>query len=112
MADVILQIRIPDAYVTKALDAFNKITNTHIGIEARGSSPNPVEDFDGKWDFPKPIAPKNIDETNKQFGERVLRELGKAVINMVILAEKNKNYRETVAAIPLPTSNIPDDILI
>ena len=110
MADVILTIAVPDAMVTRTLNAFNAIADTHITIEARGSQDMPDgSDSNGHWDFR--ITPKAAEETHKQFGERVLRELGKAVINMVDKAEDDVRYKTEVAAIALPASDVPDNIL-
>ena len=109
MADVTLNIIVPDAWVIKVLDAFNKIADTHISIEARGHAPNPEDDFNGRWDFR--IINKQPTETNKQFGERVLRELGKAVVHMVDKAEDYTRYRNEVAAITPPASDVSDNIL-
>jgi len=106
MADVILNITVPDAWIVKVLDAFNTITDTHMSIEAGG---NPENEFDGRWDFR--IQTKQPAETNKQFGERVLRELGKAVVHMVDKAEDDVRYRNEVAAIEPPSSDVPEDIL-
>lgn len=112
MSDVILEITVPDAWVTKTLDAFNTIAGTHMTLEARGHTPDPADEFDGRWDFPEPIAPKQPGENNKQFGERILRELGKAVVNMVDKTEDETRYRIEVAAIEPPVSDVPDDILL
>ena len=109
MADVILNITVPDAWVRRVLNAFNTITDTHISLEARGHASNPEDEFDGRWDFR--IENKQPTETNKQFGERVLRELGKAVIHMVDKAEDYTRYKSEVAAIEPPASDVPDDIL-
>jgi hypothetical protein len=109
MADVILNITVPDAWVTKTMDAFNTVTDTHMTIEARGHSPNPEDEFDGRWDFQ--IAVKEAGETDKQFGQRVVRELAKAVVNMVDLAEDSKRYRTEMAAIAPPESDVPEDVI-
>ena len=109
MADVILNIIVPDAWVTRVLNAFNTITDANMTIEARGHAPNPEDEFDGHWDFR--IEDKQPTETNKQFGERILRELGKAVVHMVDKAEDDVRYRNEVAAITPPSSDVPDDIL-
>ena len=109
MADVILNITVPDVWVTRVLNAFNIITDTYISIEAKGHAPDPDDEFDGRWDFR--IEDKQLTETNKQFGERVLRELGKAVVHMVDKAEDDVRYRTEVAAITPPASDVPDDIL-
>lgn len=104
MADVTLNITVPDVWATKVLDAFNIITNTNLTIEAMKNELN------GHWNFS--IDPKNGAENNKQFGERVLRELGKAIVNMVDKAEDEIRYRNAISAITPPASNVPDDVLI
>lgn len=109
MADVVLTITIPDAMIARTLAAFNKIAGTHVMIEARGSNPDPAQDFDARWDFR--IEPQQVGETPKQFGQRVLRELGKAVINMVDKAEDDVRYRTQVAAVVPPASDVPEDVL-
>ena len=109
MPDAILSITVPDAWVVRVLNAFNAITDTHMVIEARNYTPDPADEFDGHWDFR--IEDKQPAETNKQFGERVLRELGKAVVHMVDKAEDDIRYRNEVAAITPPSSDVPDDIL-
>ncbi len=109
MADVVLNVTVPDAWIVRILNAFNTITDTHMSIEARGHAPNSEDEFDGRWDFR--IEDKQLTETNKQFGERVLRELGKAVIHMVDKAEDDVRYRNEVTAIIPPSSDVPDDIL-
>jgi len=108
MADVTLEITVPDAWVTRVLNAFNTIADTHMTIGARGSGV-PDTEFDGRWDFR--IAVKDPAENNKQFGQRVLRELGKAVVNMVDVAEDNVRYRTEVGAITPPASDVPEDVL-
>ena len=109
MADVILNIIVPDMWIIRVLNAFNTITDTHMVIEARSHTPDPADEFDGHWDFR--IQDKQPIETNKQFGERVLRELGKAVVHMVDKAEDDVRYRAEVAAITPSISDVPDDIL-
>jgi hypothetical protein len=106
MADVILNITIPDAHVTRALDAFSTITDKHLTLTARGSE---APDFDGSWDFR--IDPKDAGESNKQFGERCLRELGKAVINLVDLAQDTDRYKTDIDAVTSPESDVPTDVL-
>jgi len=78
-------------------------------IEAKGHAPSPEDEFDGHWDFS--IEEKQLTENNKQFGERVLRELGKAVVHMVDKAEDYTKYRNEVATIIPPASDVPENIL-
>jgi len=108
MADVQLTITIPDAYVTRAVNAFTTITDTHMTIEARGHG-DPENEFNGRWDFS--IEPKGDTETMKEFGERVFRSLGLAIINMVDKAEDETRFRTEVQAIVPPASDVPEDIL-
>ena len=109
MADVTLEVTVPNTWITRVLNAFNTVADTHMMIEARGHAPNPEDEFDGRWDFR--IQDKQPAENNKQFGERVLRELGKAVVHMVDKAEDDVRYRNEVAVITPPASDVPDDIL-
>lgn len=106
---IILNITVPDEWATKVLEAFEIITGTQMSIESRRFVSNLQDEFDGRWDFV--IQSKQPDETNKQFGERVLRELGKAIVCMVDKAEDDVRYRNEVNAIALPSSDVPEDIL-
>ena len=94
----------------KVLGAFNTVVDTHMTIESQGHASDPADEFNGRWDFR--IDEKNGTENNKQFGERVLRELGKAVVNMVDKAEDDVRYRTEIATISLPVSDVPNDVLI
>ena len=109
MADVILNIKIPDIWTIKVLDAFNAIASNELVIRTAKARPNINSGLVGHWKFT--IGEKQPAETNKQFGERVLRELGKAVIDMVDEAEDNIRYKAEIDAITLPNSDVPPDIL-
>lgn len=106
MADVVLNITVPEVWTTKVLDAFNAIAGAELILETR----NHISYPNGRWDFR--FSGKQPNETDKQFGERVLRELGKAVVNMVDHAEDEVRYKNEVAAIVPPSSDVPTDILI
>ena len=108
MADVNLQLIIPDAHTIKVLDAFNVIVDNHIKIDVQSSDIR-HNDFTGSWDFR--IDPKSIEETNKEFGERVLRELGKAMVHLVDKAEDRIRYRNEIDAIDPPASDAPEDVI-
>ena len=113
MADVILEVTIPDAAITRVTNAFTTIADTHLEIHARGSrdpeAVDPEFEFSGKWDFR--IDPQAGGETMKQFGERVLRSLGLAVIKMVDLSEDTIRHADAVAAVDPPASDVSDDVL-
>ena len=105
MADIPLEVIVPDAWTTKVLDAFNTIADKQMTLFAKVNGAG----F-GHWNFV--ISVKDVGETNKQFGERVLRELGIAVINLVDKTEDNDRYDAEVAAISPAISDVPDDVLI
>ena len=109
MADIPLTVTVPDAWVIKVLNAFNTVADTHITLVARGSG-DPETEFVGCWDFR--IDVKQAGETNIEFGERVLRELGKAVINMVDKAEDEQRYKVEIATIIPPASDVPAGVLL
>jgi len=110
MADVVLEITVPDWWTTRVLSAFNEVTDEKIIIYIRDPLSDPEHDLDKRWLFT--ISNKLPTENNKQFGERVLRELGKAVVNMVDKAEDKVRYQAEVDAIEPPVSDVPSDILI
>jgi len=108
VADVNLEITVPDAWTSRVLAAFTAITNTHIQIISHGSSVDHI-DFHGKIDFK--IDEQQPGETAKQFGERVLRDFGKHIVKLVELAADEVRYDEDVADVNPPTENVPEDIL-
>jgi len=105
MADIELTIRIPDAYITRTIDAFTGVAGARIDLMAH----NPETEFNANWNFT--ISPKDDAEPLKSFGERFLRELGLAVIRMWDYAEDQDRYRTAVSTIPSAAQDVPDDIL-
>jgi hypothetical protein len=112
MADVLLTITLPHAWVPKTLDAFLAIADTHITITSRGSAENPEDDFSGSWDLRiDDPGVLNTAAEKKAYGEKVLRELGKAIVNMVDLAEDKDRYQTEINAVTAAASDVPDDVL-
>ena len=103
MADITLNLNIPDAYVSRAVDAFNGLAGKRIEMMAHG------EDFNGNWSFQ--IAPKDPGENLKDFGTRFFRELGLAAIRMWDYAEDQDRYRGEVALITPASQDVPDDAI-
>ena len=103
MADVNLTITVPDAYITKTINAFTHIANKQLRLEAHSRN------YDSAWSFK--ILPQQSGESLIEFGERVLRELGKAVIRLDNIKEDYNRYNTEIAAINPPTPNVPDDVL-
>jgi hypothetical protein len=109
MADVDLTVTIPDAWQAKVLDAFTQSAGAYLRLEIDKHDPNPENELRAEWQLT--IAPKGETETLKQFGQRFLRELGKAVVNAIDKKEDEDRYRSEVSAITPPVSDVPTDIL-
>jgi len=108
-AAVQLTLTVPDAAVPVVMETFNTLAGTHMTLEARGHAREPEDEFDGRWDFR--IAPKDPNETNKQFTERFTKELIRASVRLVESAKEYKRYREEVGAVKPPDVNVPDGII-
>jgi len=110
MPDVTLNITIPDNWTTRVLEAFNIITDKELILKTSKNRPDPDNDFVGVWNFK--IDGKKPTENNKTFGERVLRELGKALIDLVDKSEDYERYKSEIKSILPPDSGLPNNILI
>ena len=110
MPDVDLSLKIPDAYVSRAIEAFNGLAGKRIELMAHGDGGSPENpNFNGNWSFT--IAPKGESENLKQFGERFLRELGIAALRLWDYAEDQDRYRGEVALITPASQDVPDDAI-
>lgn len=104
MANITLEITVLDEHIEKIVEAFTYIAGNTVTINMdRGHG------VDCPWSFV--IQPKSREENLKQFGERFLRELGKAVIKMYDYSEDYERYRTDISNITLPSQDIPEDIL-
>lgn len=104
MADIILQIIIPEVSVTKVLNTFKKITGTKLIIISHD------DDFEKHWNFI--IPPKDVSETDKDFVKRIFKEMGNAILNMVSYAEDELRYKAEIATIVPPTPKVFDNTLM
>jgi len=107
MADILLEVTIPDAHTTTVLAAFDAIAGNRMTIE---NSDPPVGSH-GHFEFS--IDPK-VDggETDKQFGERVTRELIKSIIKMVDKSEDETRYRTDIAAVSPAAEDVDEGVVI
>lgn len=103
MADINLTITIPEEYQETVADAFALASGKPMELSCHGTN------YDSSWQFN--IAPKDGSETMKEFGERFLKELGKAVIRLVDLKEDYDRYTSEINAIDPPEQDVPEDIL-
>jgi hypothetical protein len=104
MADVVLQITIPEAYVAKVLAALTALAGKNLSIE----SANP-DWWRGIWQYS--FEPKADTETNKDFAVRAVKETVKALVKMVDRAEREQQFKASQAAIVLPPTTVPDDVI-
>lgn len=104
MADVTLQITIPDANITRVLAALTTLAGKRLMVEA--DSP----DWRGRISYSYAI--KGVIETNRDFATRAIKEGIKALVRMVDLAEDEERYRVAVAIIPSPVQDVPDNIVV
>lgn len=105
MADVVLQLTIPDANVERILTALNKLAGKPLSIEATDS-----DWWRGIWQYS--FEPKTVDETNKDFAVRVIKENIKAMVRMVEYAQDVERYKTIVATVSPPTQTVPDNIIM
>jgi len=108
-AAVTVTITVPDAYTAQVLSAMNTLAGTHMTLEARGSSPDPANDFDGRCDFR--IEPKAPSETNVQFAKRFTQELLIVSVKVVKSQQENKRYRDEVSKVAPPNPVVPNDVV-
>jgi len=103
--DVVVTLTIPEAQVPRAIEAFNGIAGARIDMNAH----NPETNFNGNWNFT--IDPKGAGESQLDFGKRVFKSLGLALIRLWDYAEDQDRYRTAVNAIPTASQDVPDGIL-
>ena len=108
MPDITLEILVKEAVQSKVIAAFTTLAGCHMELSARGHG-DPENEFDGRWDFT--IPEKQEGENLVQFSERFVRSLGIAAVKMVDKAEDTTRYRDAVAAIAPPESDVEDNIL-
>jgi hypothetical protein len=99
MADIVIEITVPDAYVTRAFEALTGMADKRIRIEFERDSV--IYDY----------TAKESEETNKEFAERVCRNM---IINHIKAYEKDLDYdryhAEMKAVLPA-SEDVPDNIL-
>lgn len=103
MPDVTLQITIPEEYQTRVINAFTLMAGARLELMADKS------DIRAHYSFV--IEPQGEGENLLAFGTRFVRELGKAVVDMVDLSQDEQRYRDAINAVPTPSSDVPNDIL-
>ena len=101
MADIILEIKIPSIHAARALDYLNKANEKCIAIN--------IMELGSRWEFS--YQPKQETENNKQYAERVISSLTRALMRTVDYSEDNDRYGAEINAITPPNQDVPDDIV-
>ena len=107
MADVTLQITIPDAHVTQVKNAFDKAAGARIDMHEHKSTE--TQNFNANWNFV--VTEQGETETVKEFAVRFILEQIKAVVKMVDFAEDQARYRTEVSAITPASQDVAEDII-
>lgn len=102
MADQALTVTIRDAYVDRVRAAVDFFAGTEIKIA----------DKDVKYRFTFSYLPKQGGETYRQYYERFLRETTKAFVRCYELGVDRNRAISAVEAVPPPSQNVPDDIVV
>ncbi len=114
MADVVLQITIPDVNVARVLAAITILAGKNIMLEAenvKGTGETNRDFLDWRGRISYSYAVKGGVETNRDFAVRAVRSVIIAMVRMVDLAEDEERYRAAVAAVPQPLQDVPDNII-
>lgn len=102
-----LEITVPEGYEQSVLDAFTFITSPVPPVdEDKMSTPHREKRLelilDNHCSATTYINPQGAEETAKEFGQRILRELGKLVCTLHKTWEANEAVRAAKAAITRP----------
>jgi len=103
MPDVQITLTISTDNTQRVLDSFNALAGKTIEINAHELEGG------GHWSFR--YDPKDVGETNQDYAKRVLKELVKATVRLVDMAEDYQRYSTEVAAITPPNQDVPEDII-
>lgn len=102
-ADVILELTVPDAYVPRAIDAFNGLQGKKITISYSMNDSSAYTRFT----FPT----KDPNETTKDFAERGVRRTIKALIEAYEYELEVERYNSDIQNIDPIDVNVPDEII-
>jgi len=103
MADVKLEITIPDTHVTRVLEAFTGLAGIQLGLEAH------EEEYHGSWSYK--YQPKQTGENNRDFAIRAIKQNILALVRMYDYSQDKERYRNAVAQIPRAKQDVPDNII-
>ena len=101
MADAELKIIVPEQYIPLVLESVEFFASKELEISC-------IEDMSiFKFEYPQKGS-----ASNKSWGEKVLLSMLRALVRMYKLNESNIENKTAIKAIPQPTQNVPDDVVI
>lgn len=106
MADITLNIIIPDAQLTRVVEYLNKLPGSMMKIEIDKHNTLRAE----AW-LREPIPDKGTD-SYKVYGEKIFRRIGLMLFDALDISEDEIRYHSEVSTIIPPSSDVPEDILI
>ena len=104
MADIILELTVPEAYTTRVLEALEWAAGKQLNIDIHG------ENTHGNWSYSYPV--RQVGENARDFAARAIRQNILAMVRMADHAQDSERYRAEVSAITPPSQDVPDDIII
>jgi hypothetical protein len=100
MAEIELQATLNGEYMTRIFDGFNGCAGINIVMQPEGGS-------DWTWMY----APKQGGETDKDYAERIVREMIRAIVRCSEYSEDVVRHSEDVNDITPPSQDVPDEIV-
>ena len=102
-AAVQITLSVPNKFSSLVLESFAVLAGEKIDIRVDS------DNFQGTLTYS--YAPKDPNETQKQFAKKVIKEHIRAMVRLVESAKEYERYRTEVSAIEPPDVNIPDGII-
>jgi hypothetical protein len=100
MADVTLNVTIPDAHVATVLRMLNGLADKDLFLRSNGV-------IEWKFNF----IGKQSGETNKAFAERYIKQFIRASVRLNEYKLDAKRHEMETLAITKPAQNVPDEIV-
>jgi hypothetical protein len=100
MADIILNITVPDEHTQRVIDAVDNFADKKLYLRSATGSEISFEYIE-----------KQPEETVKQYGERWLRTLGIQLIRLNEYKEDESRYKDDISSLIAPSESVPEDIL-
>ena len=99
-----ITLTVPDANVTKVLDAFNGLAGKEILFTILDTA---LQEEQWRYTF----LPKQPVENNQDFAVRVIKETIVALIRLQSYAGDKARFEAAIDAIPPATQDVPDNII-